>query len=432
MTDADNGALSLTITLCVLIIFSAFFSASETSLSSCNRIRLKNMKKDGDERAAKVLNLIENFDNALSTILIGNNIVNIAAASIATVVFTIYWGPSGLTYSTIVMTVVVLIFGEIFPKSFAKERPEAFAMWCAPFLRLLIFLFTPINNFLLFLKTQLRKMMDSTERVGMTEDELIVIIDEVESEGTINKEDSNLIKSAIEFSDIRVKEILTPRVDIVACDCSDTNEEICQTFDSHGFSRLPIYKDDIDHIVGVIHSKDFYNAYLHNPAFHLEEIVRDIAFVHNSTKISLVLKTLQQAKVQAAIVLDSYGGVRGLVSIEDIVEELVGEIWDEHDEAASVFHKIGNNRYLIACNSNQSNANLHDLFKFLKLDFDQYELDNTSISGWVVDMLGEIPNKGATFTYRNLHVTVNKTNIHRVLEIIIEIEAEDDSNIVTV
>lgn len=429
MTDSDSSIHFYIPILFILLCLSAFFSASETALSSCNRIRLKNIAKDGNKRADKVLRILDNFDNALSTILIGNNIVNIGAASIATVVFTKLCGSSGLTVSTAVMTVLVLIFGEISPKSFAKERPESFAMWCYPYLHFLMLLFSPLNWLFLKLKQGLAKAIGSKKQFsGMTEDELKVMVDEVASEGHINKQESDLIKSAIEFNDIRVKEILTPRVDIVACDIDDSNAEILRTFASHGFSRLPIYKEDLDHIIGIIHSKDFYDAYLKDRKFNLKNIIKDIAYVHRSTKISLVLKTLQRSKVQMAIVMDSYGGVAGLVSIEDIVEELVGEIWDEHDNEVSVFHKIGSNKYLVSCNAGSRNASLHELFEYMQLDFDRYDLENKSISGWVVETLGDIPQKGDSFNYRNLNVIVNKTNLHRVLEIIVTVSpiADDD------
>ena len=412
----------MVVILIILIALSAFFSSSETALSSCSRIRLKNLAKSGNERAEKVLALVENFDEALSTILIGNNIVNITAASIATVVFTQYFGASGLAMATIVMTVLVIIFGEILPKSFAKDRPEALSMWCYPYINFLIVVFTPLNKIFTALKDQFNRLIKTKEKPGLTEDELLIMVDEVENEGAINKQDSELIKSAIEFSDIRVKEILTPRVDIVGINIEDDNAEILSTFTSHGFSRLPVFKGDEDKIIGIVHSKDFFSYYINNPDFKLERIIKDIAFVHSSTKISLVLKTLQDAKVEMAIVLDSYGAIRGLITTEDIVEELVGEIWDEHDKIVSIFHKIGKDRYLVSCNSNSQNANLHDLFKYLDLDFEKYNLENASISGWVVETLGEIPHKGDDFTYKNLHVIVNKTNLHRVLEIIIEVE----------
>lgn len=409
------------LTLIILIVLSAFFSASETALSSASRLRLKNMAKFGNKRAEKVLKLLEHFDEALSTILIGNNIVNISAASIATVVFTTYLGPSGLAVATIVMTIIVLIFGEVFPKSFAKDRPESFSLWCYPFLNVLIVIFTPLNLLFRGLKKVFSYFLGSSKRPALTEDELLIMVDEVEDGGAISEQDSELIKSAIEFSDIRVREILTPRVDIVSIDLSESNAIALKTFTSHGFSRLPVYNKDAEKIIGIIHAKDFFAYYINNPNFKLERIVKDIAFIHTSTKISRALKTLQESKVEMAIVLDSYGAIRGLITTEDIVEELVGEIWDEHDRIVSVFHKIGNNKYLISCNSNLCNANLHDMFKYLGLDFDKYNLDNTPISGWVVDMLGEIPHKGDSFTYKDLHVTVNKTNMHRVLEIIVEI-----------
>ena len=422
--DSIAGSITgLTFTLFILIILSAFFSSSETALSSCSKIRLKNIAKTGNKRAAKVLSIIDDFDNALSTILIGNNVVNIAAASIATVVSTAYFGASGLAVATIFMTMIILIFGEILPKSFAKDRPENFAMWCAPYLHFLILLFTPLNIVFKLLKEQFRKFFDTGEHRGITEDELMIMVDEIENEGAINKQDSELIKSAIEFSDIRVKEILTPRVDIVSVDINEGNAAALKTFTTHGFSRLPVYKENEDQIIGIIHAKDFFSSYINNKDFNLEHIVKNIAFVHNSTKISLVMKTLQDSKVEMAIVLDSYGAIRGLVTTEDIVEELVGEIWDEHDKIISTFHKIGKDKYLISCNSNLQNASLHDLFKYLGLDLDQYKLENNSISGWVVETLGEIPHKGDYFTYRNLHVTVNKTNMHRVLEIIIDIDS---------
>ncbi len=387
------------------------------------------MVKDGERRAEKVLHLTENFDETLSTILIGNNIVNIAAASIATVLFIKLFGQAGLTISTAVMTILVLIFGEICPKSLAKEHPETFAMFIYPFLNLLMTVFTPLNYFFLKLKELVSdQFTNKNNRTAITEEELKVMIDEVTNEGVINQAESDLIKSAIEFDDIRAKEILTPRVDLVTCSLENSNAEILRIFASHGFSRLPLYDEDEENIIGIIHAKDFYDAYLKDRKFRLTTIVKDIAYVHRSTKISLVLKNMQRTKVQMAVVMDSYGGVSGVITIEDIIEELVGEIWDEHDTQISVFHKIGLNKYLVSCDSNGRNANLRDMFEYMQLDFDSYDLENQAISGWVVETLSEIPKKGDYFTYRNLDVTVNKTNMHRVLEIIIDVNpVEEDT-----
>ena len=409
--------------LVILLSCSAFFSAAETALTSCSRIRLKQMLLDGNKRAGTVLYLIANYDNALSTILIGNNVVNIGSASIATVLFIQLFGHAELALSTAVMTILVLVFGEITPKSLAKEKPEAFALTAAPLLKFLMRLLTPVNFLFMRLKDLLRKFLNTkeTSRHGITEDELKVIVDEVQSQGTINRDESTLIKSAIEFDDIRVKEILTPRVDMVFCNIDDSNASILRTFSSHGFSRLPVYDEDEENIIGIIHAKDFYDAYVKDHKFKLPGILKDIVYVHRMTKISLVLKNMQRAKVQMAIVIDSYGSVAGLVTIEDIIEELVGEIWDEHDEAISVFHKIGKDRYLVNCDSLGRNASLHELFEYMHLDFDRYDLENQPISGWVVASLGEIPEKGDRFTYRNLDISVNKTNQNRVLEIIVTV-----------
>ncbi len=409
--------------LVVLLSLSAYFSAAETALTSCSKIRLKNMLQEGQKRAALVLHLIDDYDNALTTILIGNNVVNIASASIATVLFIKLLGHAELTLSTAVMTVLVLIFGEITPKSLAKERPESFAMAAAPFLNLLVKIMTPVTflfNHLRNLIAQLLNAKSAGKRI-ITEDELKVIVDEVAHQGTINSDESVLIKSAISFDDIRVKEILTPRVDMVYCNITDSNAAVLRIFTSHGFSRLPVYDQDEENIIGIVHAKDFYDAYLKDRHFRLPGIIKDIVYVHRSTKISLVLKNMQKAKVQMAVVIDSYGSVAGIVTVEDIIEELVGEIWDEHDQAVSVFHKIGADRYLVNCDSLLRNASLKEMFTYMQLDFDRYDIENQSISGWVVDTLGEIPEKGDHFTCHNLDIMVNKTNRNRVLEIIVTV-----------
>lgn len=411
---------TLTLILLVLIILSAFFSASETALTSCSKLRLKKLAKNGNARANKVLKLIDSYDETLSTILIGNNIVNIAAASISAAVCTAYFGAEGLAAATIITAIVVIIFGELLPKSAAKDLPEKFALFCAPLLSFLVLILSPINFFFKTAKAFLTKVLKRNTSRGLTEDELLLMVDEVENDGAINKEDSELIKSAIEFSDIRVREIMTPRVDAVTIDIADGNQEALKTFVSHGFSRLPVYKEDDDKMIGIIHAKDFFTAYINNPDFKLERIVKDIAYVHSSTKISLVMKTLQDQKVEMAMVVDSYGTIRGLVTTEDIVEELVGEIWDEHDKVISAFHKVGKDKYLVSCNSNLQNPSLNDLFKYLELDIDRYGLENNSISGWVVETLGDIPHKGDSFNCKDLHITVNKTNKNRVLEILID------------
>ena len=411
--------------LAVLFIFlcgSAFYSASETALSTVNKIRVKHLARNGDKKAEGTLKLLEHFDEVLSTILVGNNIVNIATASIATLLCIKLFGDEGsVSIATAITTVVVIIFGEISPKSLAKEYSEPFLLAVHKLLWCNTRLFTPLNYFFKKLKNYIsgRISGNKTARPAITEAELKVMVDEVENEGTISEEESDLIKSAIEFNDIRVKEIYTPRVDTVACSVTNSNAEIYRLFTTNHFTRIPVYDAEENNIIGLLHAKDFYNSYLKDPKFSIKTILKNVAYVHRSTKISLLLKNLQHNKLQMAAVIDSYGSVAGIITIEDILEELVGEIWDEHDEAISVFHKLGNDRYLVSCDSNSRNASLRDLFEYMQLDFDLYNLENQSISGWVVESLGEVPKKGDTFAYRDLNVEVTKVDRHRLKKIIV-------------
>ncbi len=251
----------------------------------------------------------------------------------------------------------------------------------------------------------------------------------MESEGSINRDESDLIKAAIEFNDVRVKEILTPRVDMVACNITDSNAEIYRLFSSNNFSRLPVYDLEENNLIGLLHSKDFFNAYMKDPKFKLKKILKSIAYVHRSTKVSVVLKNMQRNKVQMAAVIDSYGSVAGIVTIEDIIEELVGEIWDEHDTAVSVFHKLGPGKYLVSCDSGSRNASLRDMFEYMQLDFDLYGLENQPIAGWVVDSFGQIPQKGDSFTCQDLQVVVHQVDQNRVKEIIVTHQPAPDAEV---
>ena len=418
----ENELYPYLVILFILLCGSAFYSASETALSTVNKIRIKHLARNGNKKAEGILKLLEHFDEVLSTILVGNNIVNIATASIATLLCIKLFGDEGsVSIATAITTVFVIVFGEISPKSMAKEYSEPFLLAVHKLLWWNTRLFTPFNYIFKQLKTYLSRRISGNKkaRPTITEAELKVMVDEVENEGTISEEESDLIKSAIEFNDIRVKEIFTPRVDMVACSVNNSNAEIYRLFTTNHFTRIPVYDAEENNIIGLLHAKDFYNSYLKDPKFNIKTILKNIAYVHRSTKISLLLKNLQHNKLQMAAVIDSYGSVAGIITIEDIMEELVGEIWDEHDEAVSVFHKLANNRYLVSCDSNSRNASLRDLFEYMQLDFDLYNLENQSISGWVVESLGEIPKKGDTFTYRDLNVEVTKVDRHRLKKIIV-------------
>ena len=415
----DDGNIPLIIALVVLVAFSAFFSASETAYTSASRIRLKNKVKEGNRRAKLALSIADDFDRTLSSILVGNNIVNIVCASLGTILFTNLFGVAGVTISTIVITVVLLIFGEISPKSLAKEYPERIAMAFGPMLKLFMIILTPVNALFMLWKKLLGRVFHKNKNPSITEDELMVIVDEVESEGVIEKHESDLIKSAIEFEDICVREILVPRVDVIACEADDPAGEVQALFEEHGFSRIVVYEDTIDNVLGIIHEKDFYNAYIHDRELSVRPLIKGVLYVPETVKISALLKNLQKSKTQMAVVLDQYGGMVGIVSIEDILEELVGEIWDEHDEIITDFQKVGEHRYRIACSSN-----LYDMMEYLQMDESRCTLQNMSVSRFVMEMLGKIPEVGDRFTWENLRVTVEKTDSRRVLEILVDVLEE--------
>ncbi|MGM9593694.1 MAG: HlyC/CorC family transporter [Candidatus Onthomonas sp.] len=403
--------------LVLLIALSGFFSASETAFSSVNVIRLKNWAEDGDRKAQRVLTLHEDYDRLLSAILIGNNIVNIAAASLGTVLFTLYFPLYGASLSTIVITVVVLIFGEVTPKSLAKSRPERMAMAVAPVigaLMKLLYIFTFLLNAWTKFVQNLVKNEDDT---GITGDELITMVSEAEQEGGIDEDESELIRSAIEFGDRVAEEILIPRVDVVMVEDTMTLEEVEKVFFSSDYSRLPVYHENQDNVIGYIHIHDLYQLHRQGESDWLQALT-PVVYASHTEQIYDLLQSLQRQKAHMAIVVDAYGGTMGIVTMEDILEELVGEIWDEHDEVVEEFKRQPDGSYLIACS-----ADLHDVFRLFDLRDD---CESSTISSWVVEELGHVPAKGDTFQYENLKVTV--TNIHkmRVLEIRVEVLPEED------
>ena len=416
----DSSSLTMIIILVVLVILSAYFSATETAFTSLNRIRLKSKADAGNRRAALALKLVDQYDNLLSTILVGNNIVNLSASSLATVFFTEGLRlQNGAVISTAVITIVVLVFGEVSPKSLAKEYPESFAMFSAPIMRILMVILTPVNFLFSLLKKLLSKVFHKQGDSGITEEELVTMVDQAESEGGLDQHESKLIRSAIEFNDMEVDEILTPRVDIVAVEDTDSMDDIAQAFAESGYSRLPVYHEDIDDIIGVIHEKDFHAARYRGQT-DVKAITGPMLYTTGNTKISELLRILQREKAHMVIVVDEYGGTEGLVTLEDIVEELVGEIWDEHDEVIEEFKKQEDGSYLISCS-----ADLTDLFDLFSI---KGECDANTISGWVMEQIGRIPEEGDHFVSDGLDVTVTKVDHRRVLEIRVEVlpQPEED------
>lgn len=405
----------------ILVLLSAFFSSAETAFSSLNKVRLKARENEkNSKKIQRTLKLSENYDMVLSTILIGNNIVNIASTSIATLFFTGLLGDNsdlGATVSTVVMTIVVLIFGEITPKTIAKEVAESYAVAISPVLKAFIFIFYPLNILFRGWKMLLNKIFGFASESTVTEEELKTYVDEAHTGGEIDDNESRLIRSSIEFDDLYAGDILTPRIDVEAVSKYAKLSDIEKVFKESGYSRLPVYIDDIDNIVGIIHHRDF-EEIRSRGLKSLRTIIKPVPTVSPDTKISKLLTIFQKNKTHLAVVIDEFGGTEGIVTLEDIIEELVGEIWDEHDEVEVDIEKTGDNTYVA-----DGMMNLDDLFKFFKIE--DKKTDVTTVNGWVMEKTDKIPETGDNFDYENLHLEVTETDGRRAAKVKITVAAND-------
>lgn len=407
----------------VCIILSGYFSATETAFTAINKIRLRAKAEDGDKGAKRVLKLADNYDRLLTTILIGNNIVNILASSLFTLLMiALIPKNEGLatTLSTVILTVVILIFGEITPKVLAKEFPEGFARFSAPFINVLAWLLIPFTFLFGLWKKLLLKMFKHKEDNAITDDELKILVEEAEHEGGINAQESDLIRSAIEFNDLEAKDILVPRVDVIAIDCQTPLTEVDKIFMETRYSRLPVYKDTVDNIIGILHEKDFIKQRL-DKNFSLEKASKPAIFVVSTTKISAVLQQLQKSKSHMAVVSGEFGDTVGIITMEDILEELVGEIWDEHDEVLSDITQVSETEYKVL-----GSTSVNDLCAYF--DLGNVESDSATVGGWVIDMLGKVPDDGDELVYQNLQLTVAKTEFRRITELKVVILSETEEN----
>ena len=408
----------------ICIVLSGYFSATETAFTAVNKIRLRAKAEDGDKGAKRVLKLSDNYDRLLTTILIGNNVVNILASSLFTLLLiSLIQNNEGLatTLSTVILTVVVLIFGEISPKTLAKEFPEGFARFAAPTINVLTYLLIPFTFVFGLWKKLLLKLFKHKEANAITDDELKIMVEEAEQEGGINAQESDLIRSAIEFNDLEAKDILVPRVDMVAIDCKTPLEEVDKIFMDTRYSRLPVYKDTIDNIIGILHEKDFIKQRT-DAGFSLEKASKPAVFVVSTTKISAVLQQLQKGKSHMAVVSGEFGDTVGIITMEDILEELVGEIWDEHDEVLTDIKQISEKEYKVL-----GSTTVNDLCDYFNLG--AIESESATVGGWVIDMLGKVPDMGDELTYQNLQITVAKTEFRRITELkVVILENADGEN----
>lgn len=408
------------IIMVICLLSSAYFSATETAFSCANKTRLRALAEKGNKKAELAASLAEKYDRLISTILIGNNIVNILLASVATLFFVEELKlPSGAAVSTAVVTVAVLIFGEITPKSIANDFPEKFAMFSAPFIRIFIWVFLPLNFIFSLWKKLVGKLFKVEQEDNLTQEEFLMMVEEAEHDGDIDTDEGDLLRNAIEFSDLKAEDILTHRVDLEALPLDSAKKEIAQTFAETRFSRIPIYEDNIDNIIGVIHQKDFYVGSGITTA-PIKDIISPVLFVHQSERADDLLKKLQKEKSHMAVVVDEYGGTLGIVTMEDILEQLVGDIWDEHDEVVEEFKELDENTFIIDCN-----MNLDDFCE----EFDiETESDSVSVGGWVAEQIGNIPNVNDSFEFENLAVTVTETDSHRASVIKVEKHDLSDEN----
>lgn len=407
-----------------MIILSAFFSASETAFSSVNLIRLRQYAEEGRSGAKKALNVAERFDEVLLAILIGNNVVNLASASIATVVATevLHLGASSAAMATGVMTILIIIFGEILPKSYAKENSEQFSLMIGSIYYFLLIIMKPLIKIFMVLKELVAKLYrKKDEEPSVTEDELNVIIDTMEEEGVLQQDEVEMLQSVLDLSETFVKDIMTPRVDVVAVSIHDSNEEIKNVFLEEKYSRIPVYDESRDNIVGILYERDLFSAIIEKGSVDkvsVSEIMRDPMYVSYTMRVSDLLTRLQFEKQHLAIVADEYGGTAGLVTMEDVLEEVVGEIYDEHDEEEQLIVKKNDTLYEV-----KADIELDELFDVMDVELDIPE-DAYSLGSWMYSKIEDIPNVGDMYQYHHLVFTIIEVEDRRIKRMKIELMEE--------
>ncbi len=400
--------------IAICVILSAFFSSSESALTCLNHIRLKNMAGEGNKRARGAMWFEQHLDSMVTTILIGNTLVNVAAATISVFFWleavSLNWGATG-AIAAAVMFAIVIVFGEVIPKNLGKKRPEKFVMIFAPVLRFFYYLFYPLNIVMKGIRKILDKLFKEKTEQTITDDELITIVDEAQTEGGLDEYEGRLIRSAIEFDDLTVVDILTPRVEVEAVEQGTPMEEVLGVYRETGYTRLPVYKESIDNVVGVINEKDFLNIYL-DGASSFDPIITPVVCATPRMKISVLLRRLQKEKSHLAVVVDEFGGTMGVVTMEDIIEELVGEIWDEHDEVVENFAKTEDGKFKV-----QGEVTLADFFEFFNIKKDAAEYDSVTLSGLIAQLAGKVPAPGEEIKFENLTLKVLSVEYYKVTEV---------------
>lgn len=411
----------------VLIAFSAFFSGSEIAFASVNTLRLQSKAEKGSKPAQVAHYICQQYDKALCTILIGNNLVNIASSSLATVIALQLVGDSGAIYATGVMTVLILTFGEIMPKIVAKDQSDGFVLLAAYPLRLLMLVTKPLVIAITWILDRIAKLWGGTpEPDPMTADELMTMIETVEDEGVIDEDRSDLLQSAVSFGETTVEQVLTPRVDLVAIDLQDSRENILHTMETSRFSRIPVYEEDIDSIQGILYLNHAYRVLADAPDTPIRDLLLPAVFLHRSTRLPIAMRELRSRRLQMAVVLDDFGGTCGVVTLEDILEEIVGDIWDENDTIEEDFCQLDETHFRLS-----GSVSLDDLLWETDLEQFEDEFDSTTVGGWITELNGGFPTLGQELVWKNLRLKVDALDDRRVLQVSVEIlpkqeEAEDE------
>lgn len=412
------------IIIVILLALSAFFSAAETAFTSANKIRLKYMNEEGSKGAGCALKVIEKYDKCLTTILVGNNIVNIGTSSLATMLCVELFKDRGPLIATAATTVIVLIFGEITPKTIAKGNAEAMSIFFSRILWGLMFIMTPISAIFLLIQKGATKLFNKKSEVTVTEQELMHIIEEIEDEGVLEEQESTLVRNALEFDETTAEQIMQPRVNVVGVDLYDSNEEIMELFRSEAYTRLPVYEKSLDHIVGVISYRDFTQKMMENPDFSLSEIISDIMYIPSLMHISELLKRMQKEKEHIAVVVDQYGGTAGIVTMEDVLEELVGEIWDENDEISTPVKFLSDNTFIV--NGEVSKVDFNRYFESRDMDY-EINGDFNTVGGWVFELFGRIPSPGDKIETDEFNITVQSLEERRIGDLKFIIKPKEDN-----
>ncbi len=420
----DDGSRLPWIIAALLLVCAAFFAVTETSMASASRSRIKASAERGDFRAKKTLYVLDNFDLAISTLLICTNIVHIAAASIVTLAVTRKWGVSAVSLSTIITTIVVFFAGEMLPKSVAKKYSDTLALSCAPVLCFFMKLFAPLSKLLTWIGQAAAKLTPGDSQISVTEDELYDIIEDMTEEGSLDEDQGDLISSALQFGDVTVESVLTPRVDIVAININSSHAELLSLIKSTNHSRLPVYEGSIDNIIGVLQIRKYIKAYLRlGENLDIKPMLDEVLFVHQSTNIDELLPILSKRKLNIAVVTDNYGGTLGIVTVEDILEELVGEIWDEDDVIEEPMVEIGDGVYEVG--ADETVSDVFDQLGYEDPENDE-ELVNTLMGEWAYEMFDTIPKPGDSFRYHQVLVTVKDMNHNRIMKLTVALLPETE------